>query len=73
MCLFEMPVMLSLDWMDSVVPEGMVTVGQLEDAAAARNAGASSEPLAVSVHDALVARASREGETDAANATPAST
>ena len=71
MCLLEMPVMFSLERMESVVPDGMVTVGQLESAAVLRNAGASSEPLAVSVH-ALVARASREAGTDTANATPAS-
>ena len=72
MCLLEIPVMFSLDWIDSVVPDGIVTVGQLESAAALRKAGASSEPLAVSVH-ALVARASREAATDAACATPVST
>ncbi len=72
MCVFEMPVMFSLERIESVVLDGMVTVGQLESAAALRNAGASSEPLAVSVH-ALVARASREAGTDAAYATPVST
>ena len=72
MCLLEMPVMFSLERMDSVVPDGIVTVEQLESAAALRKAGASSEPLAVSVH-ALVARTSREAGTDTANATPAST
>ena len=70
--MLEIPVMFSLDWIDSVVPDGIVTVGQLESAAALRKAGASSEPLAVSVH-ALVARASREAATDAACATPVST
>lgn len=50
MCLFNRLVMFIFVSIDSVVPAGMVTVEQDESAAAFRKAGASSDPLAVSVH-----------------------
>ena len=65
MCLLERPVIFSFDWMESVVPEGTVTVGQLASKAAARKAGASSEPLALRVQE-VEARVSRAAGTDTA-------
>lgn len=61
MCLFSAPVMFIGERMSSVVPAGMVTMGHVEDATAFKNAGASSEPLAATVHglDAPKAREAR--------------
>ena len=50
MCLSKMPVMFIFDWMESVVPEGMEIMAQDGSNADLRKAGASSEPLAFSVH-----------------------
>lgn len=55
MCLSVRPVMFIFERMDRVVPEGIVIVEHDESEAEFRNAGASSDPLAESVHvpDAL--------------------
>lgn len=60
--------MFSSLWMERVVPVGMVTVVHDGSAATFKNAGASSDPLAVSVHvpDALALRG--DGETAAKDA-----
>lgn len=50
MCLFSRPVIFSREAMFSVVPRGIETVEQDASCAAARKAGASSLPLACSVH-----------------------
>jgi hypothetical protein len=60
--------MFSLVWIFNVVEAGTVTVGQLEFWTAFNKPGASSPPLAVTVHALVAAGTIREAAAEAVDA-----